>query len=151
MANQVTIVNNSTPFIRAGMPTPIIKDGQTIATDGARTASLVGGTVMAKIAASGKWKNWQNEAATDGSAIPAGLYIGPDILAASLVAGDVVDCQILVGAAIIDKNQITMDPSTKALTTVIGGSSIHAGTVEDYLMKLGLYCEDTIDISGSEN
>jgi hypothetical protein len=92
-----------------------------------------------------------DETATDGDAIPQGIYVGPDIPAADLVAGDVVDNQILVGAALFDVNQLVIENS-KTLNTVInatgGADNINIKTVRDYLADKGLFAEDTTDISG---
>ena len=150
MSVQANKDNSSVPFIRFANPA-VIDEEAVFSQDGARSAVLASNTLMAKIASTQKWEPFTDETATDGTAIPQGIYIGPDITAAALVAGDVVDNQILVGAALIDKNQLVIENS-KTLNTVInatgGADNINIKTVRDYLADKGLFVEDTTDISG---
>lgn len=153
MGVQVRQNNSSVPFIRFAFP-GAIDQLAVIAQDAGRSAVLAFATLMAKVAATGKWVPFTDETATDGSAIPAGIYIGPDIAAADIVAGDVSENQILLGAAFIDLNQLVIENS-KTLATVIdatgGADNIFIQTVRDYLAMRGLFVEDTVDISSFEN
>ena len=149
MSVQASSNNNSVPFIRFANPA-VIDEEAVLSQDAGRSAVLASKTLMAKIAATQKWEPFTDETATDGTALPQGIYVGPDIAAADLVAGDVVDNQILVGAALIDANQLVIENS-KTLDTVInatgGADNINIKTVRDYLADKGLFVEDTTDIS----
>lgn len=109
----------------------IKKSAQTILTDGSRTAVLYRNTVMAKITSSGKWVPWTDITAVNGAATPRGIYVGPDITAAALVAGDVTGCDVIVGGAgcLIDKNLLVFENSL-ALTTAVDFAALafSAGT-----------------------
>ena len=150
MSVQAESNNSSVPFIRLANPA-VIDEEAVLSQDAGRTTVLASKTLMAKIAATQKWEPFTDETATDGTALPQGIYVGPDITAAALVAGDVVDNQILVGAALIDANQLVIENS-KTLDTVInatgGADNINIKTVRDYLADKGLFVEDTTDISG---
>lgn len=148
MAVQVELDNNNVPFIRSGES--VTRPDAVIAQDAGRVAVLAFGTLMSKVAASQKWTPFILETATDGTAIPQGFYIGPEIAAADLVAGDVVDSLILVGNAILDTEQIVIEAS-KLLTTIIDVTNVQAQTVLDHLANRGLFVESTVDISSFEN
>lgn len=84
--------------------------------------------------------------------IPAGIYIGTEIAAATLVAGDVTKKQVCVGGfpVYIDKNQMVFENS-QALTSVIKVNGL-AVTVEDFLANnLGIIAVDSVAIDGYEN
>lgn len=153
MSVQTGLDNNSVPFIRFANPGAI--DGvAVIAQDAGRATALAPFTVMAKVAATKKWVPFTDETATDGTAIPNGIYLGASIAAADIVAGDVADNQLLVGAAFVDLNQLIIENS-KTLDTVInatgGADNINIQTVRDYLANKGIFAEDTVDISSFEN
>lgn len=145
---QTSIVNKVLAFILYGIG--YSRPDQTILTDAGRTTVLAFGTLMAKIAATQKWVPFTDETATDGTASPQGIYIGPDIAAADLVAGDIADAHILVGQASVDADQLVIENS-KTLNTIIGVTSVNARTVKDQLAFRGLFVEDTIQISAQEN
>lgn len=153
MTVQSRLNNSSVPFIRFAYP-GALEQLAILAQDAGRSAVLAFATVMAKVAATQKWVPFTDETATDGSAVPAGIYIGPDIAAADLVAGDISENQILVGAAFIDLNQLVIENS-KTLDTVInptgGADNIVLQTVRDFLANRGIFVEDTVDISAFEN
>ena len=122
---------------------------------GRGAVALVFGTLVAKVASTGKYVPFTDETATDGTAIPAGIFIGNNITGAALVAGDVIDQVILVGGSVtIDVNQLTIENS-KLLTTVIeatgGADNILIQTVGDYLVMRGIFPESTVAISSTEN
>lgn len=146
MAVQNNLDNNNTPFIL--LANPGAEDAAAVLlTIGARAVDLVKYTLMAKIAATGKYAPYTDETAVDGTALPAGIYMGDDIPFADIAAGDVVDLPILVGGgAFFDENQLVIE-NAKTLDTVIGAASVNAQTVRDALKKIGLYSEDTVDIS----
>lgn len=123
----------------------------TLLTDAGRATPLVYGTLMAKVAASGKWVPFTDETATDGTAIARGVYVGTDVTAAALVAGDVLNAPVLVGGnCTIDSAQLTIENS-KTLATVVGATTVTAHTVQDDLESFGIFVEDTIAIDGTEN
>lgn len=150
MSIQSSINNNTIPFIRFAYP-GAIDNAAVILQDAGRATPLAPYTLMTKVAATQKWVPFTDETATDGTAIPQGIYVGPSIAAASIVAGDVTDNQILVGAAFIDEAQLIIENS-KTLATVInatgGADNINIKTVRDYLADKGIFVEATVDISG---
>ncbi len=149
MTVQVSTNNSSVPFVRAG--DSLYRDSETLLQDAGRTTPLVCGTLMAKVAASQKWVPFTDETATDGTAIPQGIYIGPDITAAAIVAGDVVDLPILVGATvIIDEDQLVIENS-KTVNTVITVGTTDLRTVMDRLAARGIFLQATVDITEFEN
>lgn len=149
MSVQVFNQNSTVPFVRFPFP-GIVKSNQVLLQDAGRVDPLVQFTLMSQVTATGKWVPFTDETATNGSAIPRGIYIGDDITAAAIAAGDVVDIVVLTGYAIFDKNQLVIE-NAKTLSTVInatgGADNITVLTVEDYLSMFGLIAEDTIDIS----
>lgn len=145
---QASVNNSNVPFIRSG--DSLTRPDGIIAQDAGRVAVLAPLTLMAKVVASQKWTPFILETATDGTAIPQGVYLGPEITAAALVAGDVVDSNILVGNAIIDSAQLVIEAS-KLLTTIVNTGTIQAQTVQDHLANRGIFVESTDDISAFEN
>lgn len=117
--------------------------------DGGRATPLLFGTLVAKIAASQKYVPYTDETAVNGTAVPAGVYIGADIPAADLVAGDVVDSIVLLGGgALIDENKLVIE-NGKLLTTVIG-ATLEQRTVEDELNKRGIFVGASEDSTSFE-
>ena len=143
-ANQSTV-----PFIRSGIS--YVREAETLAQDAGRTEDLLTYTLMAQIAASKSWVPFTNEAATDGSAIAKGVYVGDNIAAATIAAGAVPGLAILTGGACtIDQNQLVIENS-KTLDTVVGATTVEAHRVEDDLNEVGIFVEDTEDIDEFEN
>ena len=143
---------NNNPFILADFS--LARNAEVLLTDAGRSVPLVRLTLMSKVAASGKWVPFTDETATDGTAIPQGVFLGDDVPAADLVAGDVVDQSILVGNALYDVSQLVIENS-KLLTTVSLATSAadnrFTQTVADYLENKGMFAESTVDIAGFEN
>lgn len=148
MSVQSRLNNSVLAFILAGLA--LNKTDQTLFTDAGRTTDLVFGTLLAKIAATQKWVPFTDETATDGTASPQGIYIGPDIASANIAAADVTDIAVLIGNAVVDVNQIIIENS-KTLDTIIGVTSVNARTVRDQLAFRGIFAEDTVNISSFEN
>ena len=139
----------SQAFILSGQS--LIKDNETLLQDAGRATPLAFGTLMAKVAASGKWVPFTDETATTGAATARGVYVGDAVAAADLVAGDVVGAPILVGGSCtIDGQQLVIENS-KTLGTVVGATTVNARTVRDDLERFGIFVEETIDIDGYEN
>lgn len=150
MAVQVRLNNDNRPFILSGDGFKET-DAVFLQDAGRGAVALVFGTLVAKVAATGKYVPFIDETATDGTAVPAGIFVGNNITGAALVAGDVVDQVILIGASVtIDVSQLVIENS-KLLTTVIVGSAIFTQTVRDYLHMRGIFPETTVAISATEN
>jgi hypothetical protein len=116
---------------------------------GRGTTALERNTLMAQIAASGKWVPFSDETATDGSQFPRGI-IEATVTGAELVAGDVEDIPILVGDITVDQNQLVIENS-KTLATVINVPANINTRVDSFLRSVGIYLQDTIDADGFEN
>jgi len=149
MAVQNSSNNANIPFILSGVG--VSRDDQVILTDAGRATPLLSRTLMAKIAATQKWVPFTNQAAIDGTAIPQGIYLGDDIAAADIVAGDIPDVFILVGKDVtVDVDQIVIE-NAKTLDTVITVGTTDLRTVRDHLANRGIFTEETVDISSFEN
>ena len=136
-------------FVRFSMP-GYTEVKAILLTDSERSVDLEPLTLLAKVAATGKYTPFINEAATDGTAIPAGIYFGPTISAADIVAGDVENIPVITAGIKFDGGMLVIENS-KTLDTVIGAGTIHARTVRDYLRSYMLIPVPTIQHSGGEN
>ena len=140
-------IDNS-PFIVKGPGIYLMN--ATILTDGGRSEDLKAHTLMAKRASSQKWVPFTNEAATNGEAIPWGIFISADIPYANIVAGDVEGQCILIGNAEFDESRMVFE-NAKTFDTILATGTIHARTVRDHLLTLGLVEAFTYATSGPEN
>jgi hypothetical protein len=124
----------------------------TIAQDAGRSIDLVPYTLFTKVAASNKWRSFVTETATNGTAIPQGIYVGPTVLQADIVDGDVENAIILRGGFPVefDEEKLIIENS-KLLETVIDPGTIHARTIRDYLFGIGLIARLTTRSSRGEN
>lgn len=149
MSVQVRSDNSTVPFVRYSYP--LVKDQDAILlTDAGRTVDLAPHTLMAKVAASQKWVPFTDETATDGTAIPQGIYQGDAIPFADIVAGDVLDRQIIRAGSIVDEDQLIIENS-KTLETVITVGTTDLRTVRDHLTAMLLVPRETINASDFEN
>ncbi len=149
MAVQGRLDNTTEPLILS--ENSLVKNG-TIAQDAQRATDLLKNTVMAQIAATGFWTPFNSVVGVDGSAIPRGIYLGEDIAAADIVAGDIEDCEILVGNATVNESLVVFDDDTLNRDSVIGAATIHAMTAEAALAAhANIYLEETVAISQHEN
>jgi hypothetical protein len=151
MSVQVRQNNDTTPFILAGQS--LIKKG-TIVQNGARATVLKKYTVMAQLVSGGKYTPFVALNATTGASVPTAIYMGDDIAAADLVAGDIEDVDILVGGGcLVDKNQVVFDDGalSNASVVIAIASAFWTMTAEKCLGLFGIYQQDTIDISEIEN
>lgn len=130
----------------------LVKDNETMLQDAGRATDLVRGTVMAQIAATGKWVPLTSVILTTGASIARGVYMGDDVLAATLVAGDATGRLIIVGgaAATLASAEITLENSLTP-ATVVAAATVSEHTIADDLAAIGLFLEDTIDIDMFEN
>jgi hypothetical protein len=150
MAVQTRLDIDLTPFILGGQADQeynavLLQDA------GRGSAVLAFGTLLAKIAATGKYVPFTDETATDGTANPSAIYIGPEIPGADIVAGDIENLHILIGSACyVDQNKIVIENS-KLLTTIIGVTSVNSRTVKDQLRLQGILPVDSVDTTSFEN
>lgn len=149
MSVQVRNDISNVPFIRMGMPLAVQRESETVVQDGGRSTDMVAKTLMSYDPATGKWAPFSDETATDGTQFPRGILL-KTLAAADIAAGDVENVPILVGAAIIDRDQLVIENS-KTLATVINSPDGVNVNVEDHLRTLGLYMESTVDVDGFEN
>jgi len=129
-------------------------DKAIILTDGGRSTPLLSRTLMAQIAATGKFVPYTDETAVDGTALPAGIYdpegsLG-DIPAADIVAGDIVDVPIIIFGALFDDEKLIIENSL-TLGTIIAAGTVQAQTVAEALIKRDLVPQSTISGSLPEN
>ena len=159
-AVQTSQVNNIAPFYQGG-GVPLVKDQETLLTDGSRTVPLAQYTLMSKIAASGKWVPFllANVGASDGSQYPAGILAADGgVTAAALAAGDVTNTPIYVGGGIkIDGTQLVFDKGSTgvataaALTTVLTTPTGIAMTCESFMQLHDFYVQVTVTEDLAEN
>lgn len=140
MSVQVRIDLDTTGFIFYSFPA-FRADNATILQDGGRSGDIVAFTLMAQIAATGKWVPYSDETATDGTAIPAGIFVPSHILTviteADIQAGDVEDVPILTFGAKFDQGKLVIENS-KTLATIIATGTVNSQTVEEALKKITL-------------
>lgn len=141
----------------------LIKGGQsvvksaTILQDVARTTILEQYTVMAYDTSNNKWVPFNSLTDGNGGSVPAGIYLGDDIAAADLVAGDISDALILIGGGcMVDENLVVFDDGTLSKNSIIlaaiaGSTPYYVISAEACLRSFGIYLQDTDDISGYEN
>lgn len=127
----------TTDFIVAGLAFTI--------TDGA-TDFIVGDLFTLAVTANGKNVPF-DAAGVDGSEIPLTIYMGEDIAAADLVAGDVVDCPMLFTGAKFDEDKLVFDDGASDFDTVLSTGK----TIRDTLHDLGLIPTGTQTASQAEN
>jgi len=138
--------------------TPIILSDESdvenhdIIQDEERTTDLLYGTVMSQIAASELWTPFNTVIGDDGSAVPRGIYLGDDILAADLAAEDIVDVPILVGNARVNEEVVVWDDDTLAADTVVAPATVEARTARRALEEsVNIRLEATVQTTDHEN
>lgn len=152
---QTRLDNNANPFILSGYG--YSREPETLLQDAGRgAADLVQFTLMARIVASGKWVPFTSAVTVEtGASVPQGIYLGADIAAADIVAGDVTGLVILIGgnltyddARLVIENSLTLATPIKASTAV---DNVFVQRVSDFLENKGMYAESTVDIASYEN
>ena len=141
--------HDTSDFIIRSLPALHVTDA-VFKQDGGRSLDFATYTLLGKLASGQEYRAYVDETAVDGTAIPAGIYVGPTIAAADIVAGDVAGIHVLVFGAWFDANRLIIENS-KTLETIIGTGTIHAKTVRDYLFYRGLIPFPTSTSSGGEN
>jgi len=150
MAVQDASNNDNTPLVLSG--SPLSTDDETIAQDATRTDPLVYGTIMAKVLATGFLTPHIDVLAEDGTALPYGIYVGEEITAAALVAGDVVDCPAIIGGNItVSRDAITLEAGALTDQIIAEANSPIRYTVEEALRLRGIFLEGVIDADEYEN
>lgn len=140
------IANGLEMVAGAGVATIFVAGGLKITiTDGA-TDFIVGDTFNLAVAAGDGYLVPYDPDGIGGADIIAGLYMGASITAASIVAGDIADVQILIGSAVdVDEDQIVCD--TEAFTGLALTTITKSGrTVKEELQLLGIWPETTQSI-----
>lgn len=145
---QANLTNTTTPFYLNGGP-GLIWDSETIVTDGAGVA-IAQYTVMAYNPTTKKWDPFTALTGTDGTAWPAGIYIGQGVTAAAIQAGDVEGVEILVGANVglqVDEAKLVFEAGTLDLDSLCGPNVPAAGdrlmTCRQALHELNIYPQPT--------
>ena len=146
MAVQASSDITNKPFILGGPG--LTKQAETVAQDAQRSGDMAVYTLMAKNPSTGKWTPFTDETATDGTQYPRGVLL-KKLTEAEIKAGDVVNTPILVGDAIVDQNQLTIENS-KTLATIVNVPTNFNTAVEDLLRQIGIFMQDTVDISELE-
>jgi len=139
---------------------PPLQAGGTLEQDAQRSGDLARFTVLGfKGGSTAKWVPLTDIDALDGSNKPAGIYVGPVITEAAIVAGDVTldqDSVIIGGmATVVDKNRIVLENSLTLATDIdyidTGGNNGSLGTIEQLLRNIGIFMGDIVNIDGFEN
>lgn len=146
MPVQSQINNTNLPFILFGIG--VMSVDEVLLTDAGRTEPLLCNTVMAQNAATKKWVPLTDVTATNGTALATAIYVGADIDAATIVAGDVTDLPLLVGDAGVDIQQVVFDAGTVTPDTVVATGTVEARTVRTQLKYSGIHLVDTDYASG---
>jgi hypothetical protein len=158
---QASVVNSAFPLILSGEAA--LLEAETILGNGSRGAGtdLKQYTIMCQVASSMKWAPWLNANLGDNTGLqyPMGIYLGDTIPAASIIAGDVTGCLILVGGALcaVDANLLVFDkgnsgggtaPALSNIITIPTGIAIIA---ERWMNILGIYPQGTLAGDQAEN
>ena len=140
------VAGDMTLLAGAGLSTTFVEGGFELTITDGSTDFVVGDIFTFEATALGKWTPF-DEGAVNGAQVPSGIYLGGDILAATIVAGDVVDIPILVGGCCtIDENQLVVE-GTATLDSVLANGK----TIRETLYEIGIFAEDTVDIDSFEN
>lgn len=145
MAVETTSTLNTTPFVLRGLPEALERSDATLLTDATRTEDLVQYTVLGKVAATGKYVPLTTVTATDGSAIPAAIYLGSDIAAADIAAGDVTGLHILEGDALCDEGKLVLENSLTLATAWASSDATNVYdtmTIRDLFKRIGIVFND---------
>jgi hypothetical protein len=150
MAFQARVDNQNEPFILDGYS--FVREAD-IAQDEQRTTDLLKYTIMAKNATTRQWVPFNSLVATTGESVPRGIYVGEDIAAADLAAGDIEDVPIMTGGCCTINDELTVfDDDTLNANSIVNPGTIEARTAREALMESsGIYLEETINITEYEN
>lgn len=140
------IVDGLTMNVGAGGASIFVAGGMTFTiTDGATNFALADEFTIA-IAANGDSVPF-DATAVDGSEIPESIYMGDDIAAADLVAGDVVDVPLVFTGMKFDEDKLVFDNGADTLDTLLSTGK----TIREELALLTLIPQQTQTASDFEN
>ena len=152
MPIQTQVNVDTRPFILEDMHATR-DDKAVVLQDGGRATPLLSRTLMAQIAATGKYVPYTDIAAVDGSGIPIGVFDPEgsfgDILAADIVAGDVVDLPIIKFGFSFDKDKLVIENALTLQTVIVDG--IQTQTVENAMINKSMVATDAESASRFEN
>jgi hypothetical protein len=159
MAVQASLAQANIPFVLEGKP--FVAMGQTLLTIAGRTVPLYKYTLMSQIASTLKWAPWlqANLGGTTGTQYPLGIYMGDDLTAAQIAAGDVLNLPIMVGGqgVVIDEGQLVFDlgdTGVGALGTLAVIPTVPTNlalTARSIMQLLGIFPKTVVAISAAEN
>lgn len=145
MAVQGENQNTNVPFIHNHNS---ITRTATIAQDAQRTVDLLQYTVMAYNATNQNWVPFTALADTEGESVPRAIYLGEDIAAADLVAGDIEDAPLLIGNAIVNRDMVVWDQDLQTAASIVFPAAVGAMSAEMALIETAnIYMEDVQAIS----
>ena len=151
MAVQTRSDNSTVPLIKSGAS--YVKSG-TIGQN-QRATDLLHGTVLGRVAATGVYGPYNSLTDITGLSTPQAIYLGDDILAADIVAGDIEDVPILIGGCCtVDENLVIFDDDTLSPDSVVSAAAANpyiVMTARECLSMFGIFLEDTENISDYEN
>jgi hypothetical protein len=138
----VAIYDSKADVVSFISPTPGLNGSVTVLTAGAAGTDISGAGFLNGLTGTG---TATAGAGDDGQNLPYGIYMGPSITAAALVAGDVSDSPILIGGtgALVDENQIVLENSLTLDSVVISKNA----TIRGVLEARGIVPKDSVDIS----
>ena len=146
---------DTSPFVLSGIP--FSRNNEVFLQDGGRATPLAQFTLLSQDAITGKWEVFDSLVVVEtGASVPRGIYLGDDIPAADIVAGDIAQLSVLVGGAGVtyDDSQLVIE-NALLLTSIIKASTavdnVIVGQVKDFLEGKGLFAESTVDIAEFEN
>lgn len=120
------IADTLTLRVGAGLLTTFVAGGLTFTITDGSTDFVAADLFTIAVAENGKGVPFDAEA-VDGSEIPSGIFMGADITAAALVAGDVVDNAVIYSGLKFDEAKLVFDNGTDTLDTVMAtGRTIRA-------------------------
>jgi hypothetical protein len=149
MAVQARLDNTTNHILTGGES---LYRSHTIAQNAQRTTDLLMNTVMALNATTLLWVPFTSLVETNGESVPRGVYLGSDIPAADLVAGNIVGADILIGDSIIDEEMLVWDDDTLNANSIVNPATIEARTAQYALQQAAnIYFEGSVMISEHEN
>ena len=159
-AIQSSATESVLPFTLDGHP--ILKDNETILTDGSRTVPLAQYTLMAQIASSKKWVPWilASLGDTTGMQAPIGILMTDGgFTAATYAAADITGAMIAIAGEewAVDGTQIVFDKGTTGVASPCTLDSIptvptnQAKRAEVILWERGIYPTSQVTMDKTEN
>lgn len=140
------VADGLTLRVGAGLLTSFVVDGMSFTvTDGATDFAAADFFTLA-VAANGKLVPF-DATAVDGTEIPEGIFMGEDITAAALVAGDVVDNPVVFSGMKFDEDKLVFDNGSDTINTLLATGR----TIREELALMTLIGQQTQTASAAEN